>query len=183
MAARRPLILDTTAGRLKELPSGDVLAVDGWTYVKVTSDFTTSLATFSDVLVAAAGAALGFTPAANTDYEVEIALLIQTATATVGPRPGLTWGTGYQYGASRIAVPTAATTEAIQHATIGTVAGTNQAPVGGLPTANVPFFAWIDAVFRSGTTPTPFKVQLASETAATNVVVKAGSFIRYRTIG
>jgi hypothetical protein len=183
MAARRPLVIDTTAGRLKELPSGDVLAVDGWTYVKVTSDFTTSLATFSDVLVAAAGAALGFTPAANTDYEVEGALLIATATATVGPRPGFTWGTGYQYGACRIAVPTALTTEAIQHNTIGTVAGTNQAPVGGLPTTGAPYFAWIDATFRSGTTPTPFKVQLASETAGTVVTIKAGSFIRYRTIG
>lgn len=182
MAERRPLIVDRTTGRKQELPSGDVLSVDGWAYVKVTADFTTSLATFSDVLVAAAGAALGFTPAANTDYEVEGALLIQTATATVGPRPGFTWGTGYQYGAARIATPTAATTEAIQHATIGTVAGTNQAPVGGLPTANAPYFAWLDAMFRSGTTPTPFKVQLASETAGTVVTVKAGSFIRYRKV-
>jgi hypothetical protein len=39
--------------------------------IKVTQDFTTSSATFADVLVAAAGAALGFTPAANTNYEVE----------------------------------------------------------------------------------------------------------------
>jgi hypothetical protein len=35
------------------------------------ADFTVSAATFADVLVAAAGAALGFTPAANTNYEVE----------------------------------------------------------------------------------------------------------------
>jgi hypothetical protein len=32
-----------------------------------------------------------------------------------------------------------ATTEAIVHATIGTVAGTNQAPVGGLPTNSAPY--------------------------------------------
>lgn len=38
------------------------------------------------------------------------------------------------------------------------------------------------AVFRSGATPTAFKLQLASETAATNVTAKAGSFMKYRTI-
>jgi hypothetical protein len=180
VALRRPLVLIT--GRKQELPVGDTLADDGWIYVKVTTDFTTSLATFSDVLVATAGTALGFTPAANTLYAFDGLLLIATATATVGPRPGLTWGTGYQYGANEIRTPTALTTEALQTQTMTTTAGTNQAPVGGLPTITTPYLSTLKGSFLSGTTPTPLKVQLASETAGTVVTVKAGSFIRYRAI-
>jgi hypothetical protein len=183
VAVRRPLVV--IAGRKQELPTADTIAgsaADPWTVIKVTQDFTTTLATFSDVLIVAAGAALGFTPAANTTYEVEGLLQVQTATATVGPRPGLTWGTGYQFGAVRITVPTALTTEAVQHNTITTVAGTCQTPVGGLPTTAQSYLTTIMATFLSGTTPTPFKVQLASETAGTTVTVKAGSFIRYRVI-
>lgn len=173
------------AGRLQELPTVDTIAgsaADPWTVLKVTQDFTTTLATFADVLVAAAGAALGFTPVANTTYEVEGLLQVQTATATVGPRPGLTWGTGYQFGAARITVPSSAAAEAVVHAPIGTIAGTAQTPVGGLPTTAQSYLTTIMATFLSGTTPTPFKVQLASETAGTTVTIKAGSFIRYRVI-
>lgn len=182
MAARRPLIVNTATGRIQELPSGDVLAQDGWTYIKVTADFTTTLATFSDVLVAAAGAALGFTPAPNTQYEVEGSLNVQTATATVGPRHGLTWGTGYANGATELRRSTTATTELLAFATVDTIAGTCQLATGGVLTAAKSWLAKIEANFLSGTTPTPFKVQLASSTAGTTVTVKAGSFLRYRAV-
>lgn len=176
------------SGRVREIASGDTIpaaavpagGADPWTYVEITQDFTVAAITFADVLVAAGGAVAGFTPAANTDYTVEGMLLVQTATATNGPRPGLAWGTGYQYGAAKVSVPTSAAAEAFTHATIGTGAGTCQAPVGGLPVINTPYLSMIFAQFRSGASPTAFRLQLAAETAA-NVTIKAGSWIRYRT--
>jgi hypothetical protein len=183
MSARRPLIVNTATGRKQELPSGDVLAQDGWLYVKVTADFSVTAATFADILQTAGGAALGFTPAANTDYEVEGILSLQTATATIGPRHGLTWGTGYLYGSAELRRSTTATAELLAFATIDTVAGTCQLATGGVLTAAKSWNGKISAMFRSGTTPTAFKAQIASATAGTSVTVKAGSFIRYRIIG
>lgn len=167
-----------------ELPAADTLVggSDPWTVIRVTADFTTTSSSFVDVLVAAAGAALGFTPAANTFYEIEGLLLVQTATTTVGPRPGLTWGTGLVNGAVRITVPSSASAEAVVHAPISNVAGTAQCPVGGLPTTAASYLSTIMGTFLSGTTPTPIKVQLASETSGTTVTIKAGSFLRYRII-
>lgn len=149
---------------------------DPWTYIKLASDFPTSLATFSDIT------GMTFTPAANTDYEVEWCLMGQTATTTVGLRPGVSYGTGYQYGVVDLYTPSSATAEAQVHGSMTTVAGTVQAPVGGLPIINRTYGHRGYAMFRSGATPTAFKLQLASETAATAVTVKAGSFMKYRTI-
>lgn len=155
------------------LPSG---GSDPWTYVKLASDQVTSLATFVDLT------GMTFTPSANTDYEVEWVLLVSTATTTVGPRPGAAWGTGYQYGAVDMYTTSSATAETQQHVSMTTTAGTAQAAVGGLPVINRVYGTCGRAVFRSGTTPTAFRLQLASETAATNVTAKAGSFMKYRTI-
>lgn len=149
---------------------------DPWTYIKLAADQVTSLATFVDLTD------MTFTPAANTDYEVEWVMLVSTATTTVGPRPGAAWGTGYQYGAIDMYTTSSATAETQQHVSMNTAAGTAQAAVGGLPVVNRVYGTCGRAVFRSGATPTPFKLQLASETAATNVTAKAGSFLKYRTI-
>jgi hypothetical protein len=148
---------------------------DPWTYLKITTDFTTSSATAVDIT------GLSFTPVANLYYEVEMCLMAQTPTATVGPRPGLAWGTGYQYGVVDMYTPSAATTEAMIHARIGTTAGVVLAAIGGLPVINVPYGHRALVSFRAGTSPTAFKAQMASETAGTLVTVKAGSFLKYRT--
>ena len=163
---------DDTAGTIA-LPGG---GSDPWTYVKLASDFVTSSSTAVDVT------GMTFTPAANTDYEVEWVLLVSTATTTVGPRPGASWGTGYQYGAIDMYTTSSATAETQQHVSMTTVAGTALAAVGGLPVANRVYGSGARAIFRTGATPTAFKLQLASETAATNVTAKAGSFLKYRTI-
>lgn len=149
---------------------------DPWTYVKLASDFVTS----SSIAVDVTG--MTFTPAANTDYEVEWVLLVSTATITVGPRPGAAWGTGYQYGAIDMYTTSSAVAESQQHVSMNTAAGSAIANIGGLPVANEVYGTCGRAVFRSGTTPTAFKLQLASETAATNVTAKAGSFLKYRKI-
>ena len=149
---------------------------DPWTYLKLAADYPTSLATWGTVTD------LTFTPAADTDYELEWCLLCLTAVVTVGARPGVSWGTGYQYGGVALYTPSSATAQTIVNGSITTVAGTAQAAVGGLPIINRTYAHYGAATFRSGATPTPFNIQLASETAANLVTAKAGSFLKYRTI-
>lgn len=151
-------------------------ATDPWTYLKLSADQDVSTATWADLT------GLSFTPAANTDYEVEWCLHCQTPTATVGARPGASWGTGYQYGGVDLYTPASGTTEAQVHQTLGTAAGLAQAAVGGLPVINVPYRHVGFATFRAGATPTAFKLQMASELAATAVRTKAGSYLKYRII-
>lgn len=171
------LLMIERAGTPYKLPiSGLPSGADPWTYLKLAADQDVSTATWADLT------GLAFTPAANTDYEVEFCLMCQTPTATVGARPGLSWGTGYQYGVADLYTPTAATTESIVHQTIGTAAGTAQAAAGGLPVVNVPYGHRGMVTFRSGTTPTPFKLQMASETAGTAIRTKAGSYLKFRAI-
>ena len=147
---------------------------DPWTYIKLSSDFVTSSATAVDVT------GLAFTPAANTQYEFEAVLLLRTATATVGPRPGLAWPTGMTDGVADIFMPTSATAQVL-------VFGNNNAAllaaVGGLPNTTQSWPSRIRGTVLAGASPSgTVKVQMASETAGTNVTVKAGSFIRYRSI-
>lgn len=152
-------------------PSGS----DNWTYVKLFSDFTTSSATAVDIT------GLAFTPVANTQYEFEALLLCRTPTTlTVGPRPGLAWPTGGTDGVASIEMPTATTTQVLL---FGNINAALLAAVGGLPNITQSYPARIRGNFMAGASPSgTVKLQLASETAATNVVAKAGSFLRYRII-
>lgn len=147
---------------------------DPWTYVKLSSDFVTSSATAVDVT------GLNFTPSASTQYEFEAVLLLRTATATVGPRPGLAWPTGMTDGVADIIMPTSATAQVL-------VFGNNNAAllaaVGGLPNTTQSYPSRIRGTVLAGASPSgTVRVQMASETGGTNVTVKAGSFIRYRSI-
>jgi hypothetical protein len=147
---------------------------DPWTYVKLSSDFTTTSATAVDIT------GLAFTPAANTQYEFEAHLLTRTATATVGPRPGVAWPTGGTDGVCSIYIPSAAGSEVQQH---GNIAAAVLAPVGGLPTTTGSWGTKIQGAFIAGASPSgTVKLQLASETAGTTVTARAGSFLKYRTI-
>ena len=146
---------------------------DPWTYVTLAADFTTTSATAVDVT------GLAFTPAANTKYEFEAVLLTRTATATVGPRPGLAWPTGMTDGVARIKQTSSATAELT---TNGNINAALLCAVGGLPTNTQSYPADIKGVVIAGASPSgTVKVQLASETAGTTVTIKAGSFIRYRS--
>jgi hypothetical protein len=151
-------------------PSG---GSDPWTYLVVANDFTTTSATAVDVT------GLSFTPAANTKYVFEATLMTRTATATVGPRPGVAWPTGMTDGVAAVQMPSSATANVFAN---GNIAGAVLAPVGGVPTTtgSWPAFVWGMAV--AGASPSgTVKVQLASETAGTTVTVKAGSYLRYRS--
>jgi hypothetical protein len=146
---------------------------DPWTYVVLGSDFTTSSGTAVDVT------GLSFTPLASRNYEVEVSLRTRTATATVGPRPGLAWPTGLTDGIARIDMPSSATAALI---TNGNISASLLSAVGGVPTTTGSWPASIVLSFSTGASPSgTLRVQFASETAGTVVTVKAGSFLKYRT--
>lgn len=146
--------------------------VDPWTYIKLTSDFTTSSATAVNIT------GLAFTPAANTGYEFEACLYCRTATATVGPRPGVAWPTGMTDGVVEVRIPSAAGTEVMQ---FGNTSGAVLAPVGGLPNTTNSWPGRVVGDVIAGASPSgTVKMQIASETAGTVVTVKAGSWLKYR---
>lgn len=148
---------------------------DPWTYAKLGSDFSTGSATAVDVT------GLAFTPSANTQYEFEAVLYLRTATATVNPRAGLAWPTGMTDGVAQISESQAAT-----GAPLGASGNPNAAlliAVGGLPNTTQSWPARISGAVMAGASPSgTVRVQLASETAATNVTAKTGSFVRWRVI-
>lgn len=136
------------------------------------SDFTTSSATAVDVT------GLAFTPGANKRYEFEANLMTRTATATVGPRPGLAWPTGLNDGAATIKQPSSATAELTAN---GNIAAALLVAVGGVPNTTASWQATIEGVAIAGASPSgTIRVQLASETAGTVVRIRAGRFLKYR---
>ena len=151
-----------------------VVTPDPWTYVVLGSDFVTS----SAASVAVTG--LSFVPAANLNYSVEGMFLLRTATATVGPRPGLTWPTGMTDGVISFLTTSSATANLVTNGNIGAAV---LVAVGGLPNTTQSWPGSFVCTLLSGATPGgSFQINLATETAATNVTMKAGSYIRYRTI-
>lgn len=152
-------------------PSG---GSDPWTYVKLGSDFVTGSATAVDVT------GMAFTPAANTTYEIEGTFFFRTATATVGPRPGVAWPTGATDGVVYMQATSAAGTVVMQN---GNINAAVLGPVGGLPNTTQSWPAQFQATLIVGASPSGnFKIQLATETAATNVTMKAGSWFKFRTV-
>lgn len=158
------------------LGSGDLVVsgTDPWTYVTLGSDFTISTTANNKVT------GLNFTPAASTNYLIEGYYLLRTATATTGARPGIEWPTGYNDGASYTQAPNSATATAMQFGAPAT--GTANAASTGLPVINRSYLGQMNALLLMGGSPSGnFQITLASETAAVNVTMRAGSFIRYRT--
>jgi len=160
-----------------KVPSGQLPASgsDPWTYVRLTSDFTTTSATAVDVT------GLVLTPAANQRYEFEARLLLRTNTSTVNPRSGLAWATGLTDGVAQIMQSTAATGTPLFAS--GNPNAALLIPVGGLPNTTQSWPAKIDSTAVAGASPSGnVRIQLASETAGTTVTAKAGSYLKYRTV-
>jgi hypothetical protein len=147
---------------------------DPWTVVKLAGDFATSSAT------AVAVTGMNFAPAAGKTYMVEVYMLLRTATATVGPRPGCSWPSGLTDGVAFLQTTSAAGTIVMQN---GNMAGAVLGPVGGLPTTTGSWPAQMQVQMIVGASPSGvWQLNLASETAGTNVTMKAGSFLRYRQV-
>jgi hypothetical protein len=123
---------------------------------------------------------LAFTPLANKSYEFFARLLLRTAVAGTGPRPGVAWPTA-QDGVVDIRMPTnMATAEIIQ---FGNIAAPVLLPSSGLLNATQSWIALIVGVVVAGPTPSgTLRIQLASETAGTSVTIKAGSFLSWREV-
>lgn len=152
-------------------PSG---GSDPWTNVILGSDFSTT----SNANQSVTG--LNFTPSASTRYLVEVHLLLRTATATVGARPGFSWPTGLSDGGGWMQAPNSAT--AFAQRSWG-VLNTQNAASTGLPTTTDSHLAIGGAYLIAGASPSGnLQVTLASETNGTSVTVRAGSLLRYRTI-
>jgi len=148
---------------------------DPWTFVRKTSDQTTTGTT--NVLVTE----LLFTPASSKRYWIIGKLLLRTATTTSGVQPGIAWPTGLSDSASRIFAPNSNTAFASRWQGATT---TQKAASTGLPTTTHSYLADVEAYMITGASPSGnWQITFSSETAdAVVVTVRAGSWIAYREI-
>lgn len=147
---------------------------DPWTYIELGADFSTTSATAVDIT------GLAFTPAANTAYEFEAVLLCRTSSGPEAPRPGLAWPTGGTDGAARISIPGSVNGMAF---TSGNIAASILSAATSIADGTNSNLAKVEGMFIAGATPSgTVKLQLASEAAGSSVTVKAGSFLKYRTL-
>ena len=147
---------------------------DPWVTIVLASDFPTTSATAVPVT------GLAFTPALNKRYEFEGKFMLRTATATIGPRPGLAWPTGMTDGVASLWMTSSATAQLIAN---GNINAALLIAVGGIPNNTQSYPSFLEGMVVAGASPSgTVKVQLASETAGTTVTMKAGSFIKYREL-
>lgn len=153
-------------------PAGD--SADPWTFVKLASDFVSSSASNVNVT------GLAFTPAANKTYLIIGRFLLRTATATVGARPGIAWPSNLTDAVARVEAANSLTAAAYQLFGART---TKNAASTGLATTTESHYGDLEAmIVTAANVSGDFQITLASETAGTNVTMKAGSFIAYREI-
>lgn len=145
-----------------------------WWKAKLDADFTTSSATAVDVT------GLSFVPAPNIEYEFSGMLYLRVAVATVGARPGLAWPTGLDDGVAHIWIPNSATG---QINVFGNIQASLLMAAGGFPLTTQSYLGQVRGMVKAGSSPSgAVKMQLASETAATNVTMKVGSFLKWRIV-
>lgn len=149
---------------------------DPWTYVKLAANTSTGSSTAVNV------AGMSFTPTASTTYEVEGVFFMTSSpsAATVNPRLGIAWPTAPNDGVAQI-IQTGAAAATLVHLS-GNVGASLLTAAGGLlnNTQSWPFRIWV-AFGASATVSGTFRIQMASETAGSDVTMKRGSYFRYRT--
>lgn len=144
--------------------------IPGWNRTKLPADVSNSTITLSDAT------GLSFQAAANTDYEFEFLVLFTTAAITTGLALALNGpGTPTLLGA-RIEVPISASTQVMRYTSTYNV----EALGTGVDVANAARLASITGILRNGTTAGPVVARFRSEVAASAVVVKAGSLVRWQ---
>lgn len=154
---------------------GGVRLADGWTYVRLAEDVTSTTTVVANV------PGMSFVPEANAQYEIQGMLMMRTDTATTGPRPGFGWPTGTTDGVGRIDY---ASSSSGNTPGMGNPGSAVQSAGTGATTTTGSWPALLWATFTTGPTPgSSFRLQLAAELEATGTVtMRAGSFIRYRRI-
>lgn len=147
---------------------------DPWTVIKLGADFVSSLTANTNVTN------FYFTPAINKTYLIFGYFLLRTATATVGARPGVTFPSNLTDATLRMEASNSLTASAIQLFGART---TKNAASTGLATTTDSHWGSLDGIMiTSGTTSGNLQITLASETAGTNVTMKAGSILMYREL-
>lgn len=147
---------------------------DLWTIIKLSSDFVSSLTANTPV------PGLAFTPAINKTYLIFGYFLLRTATATTGARPGVSWPANLTDSTMRMEAANSLTVSALR--TWGARSTQNAASTGLATTADSHWGSLDGIMITSGTTSGNFQIILASETAGTNVTMKAGSILMYREL-
>lgn len=155
-------------------------ATDPWTVIKLTSDYTTTSATPGTVNDATNF--LRHRPAANTVTEYEAMLIIQTSVATNNPLTSFAWATSLTDGVAQIYQTGSGVGTLVYQS--GNIAASVAIPAGGLPAATTSYPVLIKAFCTANSTsPGGFnQVQMAAETAGGTMTVKAGSYLKYRTL-
>jgi len=129
-----------------------ITPTDTWTYVKLTSDQVVT--TTSGVATA-----LTFTPAANTLYEVEGQLWLQSSDVASGPQPGIAWNTGNSDGVAHITTTESSSTVAMANIPTGV---DSAALATSFPDTTNSYPAQVKASFKTGGSPTgAFTITLA----------------------
>lgn len=147
---------------------------DAWSVVKLAEDFTKST-TANDAVTG-----FNFTPGTSKTYLIFGYFLLRTATATVGARPGIAWPGSITDGIARMEAANSLTGSAIR--TWGAKSILNAASTGLASTADS-HWGSLDCLLITGPGTTGnFQITLASETAGTNVTMKAGSVLMYREV-
>ncbi len=147
---------------------------DLWTVIKLAEDFISSLAANTFV------PNFFFTPVAGKTYLIFGYFLLRTATTTVGARPGVSWPSNITDSIMRMEAANSLTSSAVR--TWGAQT-TQNATSTGLATTTHSHWGSLDGIMiTSPTVSGNFQITLASETAGTNVTMKAGSVLMYREI-
>lgn len=147
---------------------------DPWTRAFAAADFVNATVTFTDIT--------GFTVTipANTNFVIELDLLVAAIATANLPRLGWIWSAALAYGESELWYTSSATAKVFALGFNHTSAGNLQMPAGTAPVAGT-YGAGGRFKGRTGGAPVTIKLQLAAESAAANAaIVKAGSEFRSR---
>jgi hypothetical protein len=150
-----------------------VKLAEEWTYVKLTSAYTTTS-------TAPSSSPLAFTPLPNSHYLVEGCFFLQSAVTTTGVRPGLSWPTGTTQEAAWMISPSSATAFSSR---FWGAPGPASVAATAVAVANEGFLGKLDGQFvTEGSVSGDFAVTLTSETNGTEVRLMENSWIRYKTL-
>lgn len=153
----------------------DAKPTSAWTAVSLSSTFSTTSTSNTSVT------GLLFTPKASKSYVFEAYLMLRADVATTGPRPGVSMPTGLTDGAYEITAPNSNTSIAFRNQ--GALGSAQNAASSGVPTTTDSYMARITGIVIAGSSVSGnVQVTLASEVAASQVHMRAGSVLLYREI-
>ena len=147
---------------------------EAWTYVRLASDVSNSTTTSANIT------GLGFTPEVDATYIVEGTLMLRSAAATTAPQPGIVWPTNVGDGVYYTQQAASANSTLPRYGNTSATFNSGAIDIGDA-TGSWPHK--LEVTFLTGPTTTgDFQLTIRSEVAASNVTVRAGSWIRYRRI-